>query len=65
MRHRSFSSSGFWSDEDWDSSFWDTALAQEDEETRAKISRYLRLADQLLLTDDEEGARPKDEDDAA
>jgi len=65
MRPRSFSLSGFWSDEDWDSSPWDTAFSEEDEETRARISRYLRLADQLLLTDEEETARPKDDDDAA
>ena len=65
MRPRSFSWSGFRSDEDRDSSFWDPFLAQEDEETRNKISRYLHLADQLLFTDEEEAASPKDDNDAA
>ncbi|HEY6350467.1 MAG TPA: hypothetical protein VI636_13760 [Candidatus Angelobacter sp.] len=41
------------------------ALAQEDAETRASITHYLRLADQAMLGDKGQELRDEDDDDAA
>ena len=65
MHPRSFSWLGFRSVEERDLLCGDPSLAQEDEETRASINHYLRLAGQLLSTDHEETLRQKDDDEAA
>lgn len=65
MRLRSFSWSGFRSQDEPELPACDPSLAQEDEETRTSVSHYLRLADQLLFTQEEEPSGQTDDNEAA
>lgn len=60
MRLRSFSWLGFRHRGETDAVL-DPSLTPEDDETRAAVNHYLRLADQALSSDQEKFEIPKDD----